>query len=99
MSDQSVPTVDFDDNEYVWPVGDVPGVPAAQLMPPTPPQNAIVTDVDFSKMWAAYVRLHNLVGGSADATLLDRVADRLEQLVDEVADLEEILAVAMNPTL
>lgn len=32
MSDLSVPTVDFDDNEYVWPVGDVPDLDTTQLL-------------------------------------------------------------------
>lgn len=91
MSDQ----IDFDDNEYVWPVGDVPGVPADQLVPPMP-ASVTVTDVDFGKMWAAYTRLQALLGGSADATLLDRAADEIERLRQEIADVNAILDVAMD---
>jgi len=99
MSDQPALQIDFDDNEYLWPPGDISGVPAEQLAPPAPPQTVIVSDVDFGKMWTAYARLHKLVGGPADDSLLDWAADEIERLREAKLDLEEILAVAMNPTL
>jgi hypothetical protein len=50
--------------------------------------------VEFARQWTAYTRLHNLIGGAADDTLLDRAADEIERLRYE----NTALAVAMNPT-
>ncbi len=88
MSDQSTLQIDFDDAEYTWPVGDVSGVPAEQLAPPTPPQTVIVSHVDFAEMWTAYMRLQKLIGGAADATLLDRAADEIERLRQQLTQVE-----------
>ena len=96
MSDQPAPKIDFDDNEYVWPVGDVPGVPPEQLAPPMP-ASANVTDEEFSRQWNAYNRLRVLFDGDPEiATLLNWTADEIERLRKDNAELKDILAVAMN---
>mgnify|MGYP000853986625 CR=1 FL=1 len=80
MSDLSVPTVDFDDNEYVWPVGDVPGVPAEQLVPPTPPETVEVTDETWAQMWTGFQRLAGLLHRPSTAGIFDQAADEIEYL-------------------
>jgi hypothetical protein len=85
MSDQSVPTVDFDDNEYVWPVGDMPGVPAAQLQPIAPTYDML------------HATLQRVAADRNDLReQLATAASEIEWLRHAKLDLEEILAVAMN---
>jgi len=93
--------IDFDDNEYVWPVGDVPGVPADQLVPALPPipTTVIVNDGTWETMWNGFQRLSALLDAAPGASIFHRAADEIEALRKDNAELTDILAVAMNPTL
>ena len=97
MSDQ----IDFDDNEYVWPVGDTPDLDTTRLAPALPPipTTVIVNDGTWETMWNGFQRLSTLLDAARGASIFDRAADEIEALRKDNAELADILAVAMNTPL
>ena len=97
MSDQ----IDFDDNEYVWPVGDTPDLDTTRLAPALPPipTTVIVNDGTWETMWNGFQRLSALLDAAPGASIFHRAADEIEALRKDNAELADILAVAMNTPL
>ena len=94
MSDQ----IDFDDNEYVWPVGDTPDLDTTQLAPALPPipTTVIVNDGTWETMWNGFQRLSALLDTAPGASIFHRAADEIETLRRQMTELVDLCNVTMN---